>query len=84
MHRTNIYLEDEQCSTLDALARSTGISRAEVIRRLIDQAMASESQDLDGDVLAIEESFGALADDERMLERGPDGRMQHLQDIAGG
>lgn len=82
MRRTNIYLADEQCSALDELARSTGKSRAEIIRQIVDQAIASDQQDLDADLLAIEESFGALADDGVIFERGSDERMRHLDRIA--
>jgi hypothetical protein len=82
MHRTNIYLTEEQCATLDELARLAGTSRAELIRRLIDQAIASDGQDLVGDLAAIEESFGALADDMIVFERGPDDRMRHLEDMV--
>jgi len=83
MRRTNIYLADEQCSTLDDLAGSMGVSRAELIRRLIDQAISSESQDLEGDLAAIQASFGALAGDDLVFARGVDARMRHLEHIAG-
>ena len=82
MRRTNIYLADEQCSALDELARSTGTSRAEIIRRLIDQAISSDLQDLGADLLAIDESFGALADDDALFERGNDARMRYLESIS--
>lgn len=82
MRRTNIYLADDQCSTLDGLARSSRISRAELIRRLIDQAIASELHDTESDVMAIEESFGALADDAVAFDRGVDGRMRYLEGTA--
>lgn len=81
MRRTNIYLADDQCSALDEIARSTGISRAEVVRRLIDEAIASDRRDLQGDLAAIEESFGALGD-EVVLVRGVDERARHLEAIA--
>ncbi len=82
MRRTNIYLADEQCSALDELARSTGTSRAEIIRRLIDQAISADLQDLGADLLAIDESFGVLGDDDILFERGDDARMRHLESIA--
>jgi len=81
MRRTNIYLADDQCSALDEIARSTGISRAEVVRRLIDEAIASDRRDLQGDLAAIEESFEALGD-EVVLVRGVDERARHLEAIA--
>jgi len=81
MRRTNIYLADDQCSALDELAQSIGISRAEAIRRLIDQAIASDRQDLQGDLAAIEESFGTLGEDV-LFDRGVDARARHLDAIA--
>lgn len=81
MRRTNIYLADDQCAALDELARSEGISRAEVIRRLIDEAMASDRRDLQGDLAAIEESFASLAEDVA-FGRGVDERARHLEAIA--
>ena len=35
MHRTQIYLDDEEVSALDAAAGRTGASRSELIRRAI-------------------------------------------------
>jgi metal-responsive CopG/Arc/MetJ family transcriptional regulator len=83
MRRTNIYLADDQCSALDELARSSGISRAEAIRRLIDEAIASDNRDLQSDLAAIEESFGALGEDVT-FDRGVDERARHLEAIAAG
>lgn len=81
MRRTNIYLADDQCSALDELARSSGISRAEAVRRLIDEAIASDRRDLQGDLAAIEESFGTLGED-AVFDRGSDERARHLEGIA--
>jgi metal-responsive CopG/Arc/MetJ family transcriptional regulator len=81
MRRTNIYLADDQCTALDELARSSGISRAEAVRRLIDEAIASDRRDLQGDLAAIEESFGTLGEDV-VFDRGVDGRARHLEAIA--
>jgi metal-responsive CopG/Arc/MetJ family transcriptional regulator len=77
MRRTNIYLDDRQTEALDRLAADEGVSRAEIVRRLIDQALAGEDQDLDGDLRAINESYGALADVEPPV-REPDARAEHL------
>jgi len=60
MTRTNIYLEDRQTAILDRIAAEEGRSRAEVIRRLIDRALAGRDDDLTADLAAIDESFGAL------------------------
>jgi metal-responsive CopG/Arc/MetJ family transcriptional regulator len=81
MRRTNIYLADDQRSALDELARSSGISRAEAVRRLIDEAIACDRRDVQGDLAAIEESFGILREDV-VFDRGSDERARHLEAIA--
>jgi plasmid stability protein len=40
--RTNIYLSEPQKKALDARAAKLGISVAEVIRRILDEALAKE------------------------------------------
>jgi hypothetical protein len=77
MTRTNIYLEDRQTAILDRLAAEEGVSRAEVIRRLIDRALAGRDDDLAADLAAIDESFGTLADAEVPV-RGAGDREAHL------
>ncbi|MGH3682256.1 MAG: CopG family transcriptional regulator [Natronosporangium sp.] len=77
MTRTNIYLEDRQTAMLDRLASEEGVSRAEVIRRLIDRALSSRDDDLAADLAAIEESFGALQDVAAPV-REPGDREEHL------
>lgn len=77
MHRTNIYLDDAQLDALDRLAAEEGTSRSDVIRRFIDRALAGTDADVAGDLLAIEESFGALEGVVRH-ERGRDERSDHL------
>lgn len=37
MHRTNIYLTEEQERALDALARAEGTTRSEAIRNILDK-----------------------------------------------
>lgn len=81
MQRTNIYLDDEQAATLAAIAREEGISRAELVRRLIDRGVSAAPSDVAADVAAIEESFGALADAEEPT-RGPDERAARLGRIG--
>lgn len=39
MQRTNIYLSDEQQRALRARARTDGVSKSEIIRRLLDDAL---------------------------------------------
>jgi metal-responsive CopG/Arc/MetJ family transcriptional regulator len=83
MHRTNIFLEDRQVAALDARARREGTTRAEVIRRLVDQGLARMSRDLEHDLAAIDASFGVLEADDLPV-REPDGeREEHLDQVWG-
>jgi hypothetical protein len=82
MHRTNIYLDDDQLHALDRLAAEEGASRAEVIRRLIDRSLTGVDDDLAADLAAIDDSFGALADESDVgFARVPDDRAAHLDDV---
>jgi metal-responsive CopG/Arc/MetJ family transcriptional regulator len=78
MVRTNIYLEERQTALLDRLAAEEGVSRAEVIRRLLDRALASRDDDLTADLTAIDESFGVLEDEVDIPARGAGDREEHL------
>lgn len=77
MMRTNIYLEDRQTAMLDRIAAEEGVSRAEVIRRLLDRALAGRDDDLAADLAAIDESFGILSDLD-VPARGAGDREEHL------
>ncbi|HEY0695262.1 MAG TPA: CopG family transcriptional regulator [Kribbella sp.] len=77
MKRTNIYLDEEQAELLDRLARSEGVSRAEMIRRLLDRALRNEVDDIAAGLAAIDESFGAFTDNEWPERRAGD-REEHL------
>ena len=77
MHRTNIYLDDRQIELLDRMATDEGISRAELIRRLVDRALAGGDDDAATDLAAIDFSFGALAE-VQVVDRGPGDREEHL------
>ena len=77
MHRTNIYLDDRQIQMLDRLAADEGVSRAELIRRLVDRALAGADETKTADLAAIDLSFGALAAVE-YDDRGPGDREDHL------
>lgn len=81
MNRTNIYLEDRQTALLDRLAAEQGISRAEVIRRLLDRALSGREDDLAADLAAIEASFGVLDDQHEAVPRGPGAREEHLRRV---
>lgn len=82
MHRTNIYLEDRQTEALDKIASQLGLSRAQVIRDLVDRTLNGEDRDITAGVDAINRSAGALADIEPM-EREPDARQSYLGDLIG-
>ncbi|MDR0283495.1 MAG: ribbon-helix-helix domain-containing protein [Propionibacteriaceae bacterium] len=60
MQRTNIYLADRQTEALDRLATEEQVSRAEVIRRLIDRGLTGTNT-LDDDLATIDQTFGAMA-----------------------
>jgi hypothetical protein len=83
MKRTNIYLGEAQSAALDQVAHAQGISRAELIRQLIDTGIGTPGgADLDADLAAIRESFGVLRDEDAALVRGPDERARHLDRVA--
>jgi len=83
MKRTNIYLGDVQSTALDQVAHAQGISRAELIRQLIDRSIGtSGGADLDADLAAIRESFGVLHEEDISFGRGPDERSRHLDRVA--
>lgn len=83
MQRTNIYLADDQIAALDEMASARGVSRAQIVRAFIEHGR-SGTQGLDNDLLAIEESFGALRNEqsaEYTLDRDTGEREQHLERI---
>jgi hypothetical protein len=83
MLRTNIYLGEDQSTALDKLAHAQGVSRAELIRQLLDSALgALGSADLEADLAAIRNSFGTIRDED-FLPREVDERARHLERIAG-
>jgi metal-responsive CopG/Arc/MetJ family transcriptional regulator len=82
MHRTNIYLDDEQLAALDRLASARGTSRAEVVRDLIDRGLGGDGEDLASDLDAIDRSFGAIADEAVVFDRRrDDARARHLERV---
>lgn len=82
MQRTNIYLEERQTAALDDLARAAGVTRAEMIRRVIDRALAGASREQESALAAIDLSFGSVTAVE-VDERAPDDRAAHLAAIWG-
>jgi Ribbon-helix-helix protein, copG family len=83
MNRTNIYLDEEQARSLDEAARAQGVSRAALIRRLIDRGLGQTDGDLESDLVAIEASFNVLSGED-FLERGSDERSRHLDKVRRG
>jgi hypothetical protein len=61
MRRTNIYLTDEQQRHIGAKARVGGVSKAEVVRRLLDSALGIGDGEQAAEA-AVEASFGIWAD----------------------
>jgi hypothetical protein len=82
MKRTNIYLDEEQTAALDRLAEQEGVSRAELIRRLLDRSLANSDDSLVSDLQAIGDSFGAMRDIDDPV-RGRSGRNEHLARMWG-
>jgi hypothetical protein len=83
MKRTNIYLDDAQSAALDQVARAQGISRAALIRQLIDRGIGLRGlADLDADLAAIRDSFGVLRGEDIRVTRGPDERARHMERVA--
>ncbi|HEX3715207.1 MAG TPA: CopG family transcriptional regulator [Trebonia sp.] len=82
MKRTNIYLAEGQADALDRVAGAAGVSRAELIRELIDRAIGGHpGADLTADLAAIEGSFGVLAEHDA-FSRTRDQRMDYLDRLA--
>lgn len=82
MHRTNIYLTDEQRTALAERARAEGTSAADLVRRLIDQALFGRDDDLGAGLAAIDASFGVLADEDLDLDRSDGARGAHLERVS--
>lgn len=81
MKRTNIYLDEVQTAGLDRLAKQQGVSRAELIRQLLDRTLNSgDDGNLTADLKAIADSFGALVDAESP-DRAPGAREEHLDRV---
>lgn len=61
MRRTQMYLTDAQRHRLAERARIEGISEAEVIRRVLDDALELRG-DVEARLAAVDETNGLLAD----------------------
>ncbi len=58
MHRTNIYLTEEQQRALDARARMAGTTRSAVVRDILDESLRAPSPADD----ELRVAFATLAD----------------------
>jgi len=80
VRRTNIYLDDDQCVALDERAAAVGISRAELIRRYLDEALGRGGDDLEADLGAIRAAAGLWSDrGVDLIERSPGEREADLE-----
>jgi uncharacterized protein (DUF1778 family) len=70
-------LSESQTEALDRMAADKGLSRADLIRRLLDRALSGADDDLEADLAAIDASFGAYRDIQ-VVTRGEDERAEHL------
>lgn len=61
MRRTQIYLTDDQEQRISALARSRGVSKAAVIRAILDAGLDMSTAEADA-ALAISSTSGICAD----------------------
>ncbi|WP_120006111.1 CopG family transcriptional regulator [Nesterenkonia muleiensis] len=77
MRRTNIYLDDQQTDLLDRRAAEEGISRAELIRRLIDKGLHTAGDGTSAIHSAIDLSFGSMVEVE-VPSRDSGAREDHL------
>lgn len=62
MRRTQIYLTDEQSAKIAQLAGDRHASKAEIIRRILDEALGIGDEDDDGARSAIEATAGLCRD----------------------
>lgn len=81
MQRTNIYLEDRQIEMLDRQASEQGISRAELIRRIIDQSLNGGDRDLEVDLAHLRAAFAGGPIDIEMPDRGSSARQRYLDEL---
>lgn len=86
MRRTQIYLTDEQRRRLDQRARDAGIPMAEVVRKILDEALGLDDA-AEARRQAAEQAFGALQDGETWQEfmarvRRPGGVDARLRELG--
>lgn len=77
MHRTNIYLTDEQVKELDERALLAGTNRSEVVRELLDEGLrrpAKVSAGATAALIELGERWDELVGD--MFQDDPDLRIE--------
>jgi hypothetical protein len=79
MHRTNIYLTDEQRDALASRAEVQHTSVAELVRQFVDHGLEQDEDDLEDFHAALEASFGAWRDNDYEPERSPTEREKYLE-----
>lgn len=72
MHRTQIYLDDEQTARLDQRAAAEGASRSTLIRRAVDVYLTQEERDNAAWQTQWKKAVEATAGIASHLEEGPD------------
>jgi predicted transcriptional regulator len=66
VHRTNVYLTDEEQAALDARAEVEGSSRSVVLRSIVDEAL-NLTEGTDAIDAALAEAAGEIAETARHL-----------------
>ena len=80
MRRTNIYLDDATITHLDHLANAQGVSRAEVVREMIQAGLANQVRDEQHDIRQLDLTFG-IARDIQFHREGNSARETHLDEM---
>ena len=80
MRRTNIYLDDATITHLDRLADTQGVSRAEVVREMIQAGLVNQDRDEQYDLRQLDATFG-IARDIQFYREGGSARDAHLNEM---
>jgi predicted transcriptional regulator len=72
MHRTQIYLDDDQTARLDQRAAAEGASRSTLIRRAVDEYLTQEERDTATWRAQWERAVQETAGIASYLEEGPE------------
>lgn len=82
MHRTNIYLTEEQVRALDAEAQQTGTTRSDIIREAIDEHISTTPVTVGPAVAAALDELGGRWDElvGDLFQDDPDLRIERADD----